>query len=60
MATPSETPLTTEASASEALTEADEMLELQPLTPSRKVELWTGRAAMVGFMTTLAAAISAT
>ena len=51
---PSEIPLIT-ATADETSSEADEMLEVQPLTPSRKVELWTGRAAMVGFMTTLAA-----
>ena len=27
----------------------------QPLTPPRQVELWSGRVAMVGFMTTVAA-----
>jgi hypothetical protein len=54
MDNPSEIPLTTTA-ASDQISEAIEDAEMQPLTPSRKVELWTGRFAMVGFMTTVAA-----
>lgn len=41
--------------SSDQIAELTEDVELQPLTPSRQVELWSGRVAMVGFMTTVAA-----
>ncbi|MBE7385413.1 MAG: hypothetical protein F6J95_028945 [Leptolyngbya sp. SIO1E4] len=32
-----------------------DIVEMQPLSPPKKVELWSGRFAMVGFVTTVAA-----
>ncbi|NJN20073.1 MAG: hypothetical protein HC812_01240 [Leptolyngbya sp. RL_3_1] len=51
----SENTLETTLMTSDQISELTEDAEVQPLTPSRKVELWTGRFAMVGFMTTVAA-----
>lgn len=56
----SESAVATASQSSDQISDLIEDAEIQPLTPSRKVELWTGRAAMVGFMTTLVAAIAAT
>ena len=55
MESPSENALETASMSSDPVSELTEDAELQPLTPSRQVELWTGRIAMVGFMTTVAA-----
>ncbi|MGF1523428.1 MAG: hypothetical protein ACFBSF_14025 [Leptolyngbyaceae cyanobacterium] len=38
-----------------------EELDISPLSPSKRLELWSGRFAMVGFVTTVAAiALSST
>ena len=34
---------------------ADDNSAMKPLSPSKRVELWSGRFAMVGFATTVAA-----
>ncbi len=55
MENPSENTFEFNSMPSDPTSELTEDAELQPLTPSRQVELWTGRVAMVGFMTTVAA-----
>ncbi|MEL6381158.1 MAG: hypothetical protein AAFQ89_01530 [Cyanobacteria bacterium J06626_18] len=42
------------AQSSESLS-ITETVDIRPLSPSRRVELWSGRFAMVGFVTTVAA-----